>query len=202
MENKGSTKRNWSIVFWAILIGIFLIPQSRIFLQQQLMKIGFFKPKLEVVKESESVNESVSEPVVSTISATFKDEKGAIIDVAQLKGKVLFINFWATWCHPCKAEMPSIQKLYDLFKDNDQIAFLLVEIDENVQGANDFLKKEKLNLPIVYRHGPIPEEWLSGAIPTTVILDKQGKMVGREEGMRDYSSKTVVDFIQNLINQE
>lgn len=200
MENKSNyKKRIWNIAIWGILIAIFLIPESRIFLQQQLMKLGFFKPKLETVQEYQA--ESITAPNVISPSASFKDENGQVFDVEQLKGKVLFINFWATWCPPCKAEMPSIQKLYDQFKDKDDVVFLLVELDDNVKGANDFLKQEKLTLPIVYPNSPIPQEWLSGAIPTTVILDKNGKMVGREEGMRDYSAKTVVDFIQNLINQ-
>ncbi len=200
MKNQKNKNRIWTYILWGVLLAVFLIPQSRIFLQQQLMKLGFFKPKLETVQEP-TPSESTTEETVTT-AASFKDEAGNVYDVAQLKGKVLFINFWATWCPPCKAEMPSIQVLYDKFKGNDQVQFLLVEIENDIPGANKFLKQEDLSLPIVYPNSPIPQEWLSGAIPTTVILDKNGELVGREEGMRDYSAKTVVDFIQNLINQE
>jgi thiol-disulfide isomerase/thioredoxin len=200
MKNKEGKSRIWNYVLWVVLLAVFLIPQSRIFLQQQLMKLGFFKPKLETVQEPAPSESTTVETV--TPAASFKDEAGNIYNVPQLKGKVLFINFWATWCPPCKAEMPSIQVLYDKFKDNDQVQFFLVEIENDIPGANKFLKQEDLTLPIVYPNSPIPQQWLSGAIPTTVILNKKGELVGREEGMRDYSAKTVEDFIQNLINQE
>ncbi len=200
MNNKEGKSRIWNYVLWGVLLAVFLIPQSRIFLQQQLMKLGFFKPKLETVQEPAPSESTTVETV--TPAASFKDEAGNVYDVPQLKGKVLFINFWATWCPPCKAEMPSIQVLFDKFKDNDQVQFFLVEIENDIPGANKFLKQEDLTLPIVYPNSPIPQQWLSGAIPTTVILNKKGELVGREEGMRDYSAKTVEDFIQNLINQE
>ncbi|TCV05358.1 thiol-disulfide isomerase/thioredoxin [Sphingobacterium alimentarium] len=200
MNNKEGKSRIWNYVLWGVLLAVFLIPQSRIFLQQQLMKLGFFKPKLETVQEPAPSESTTVETV--TPAASFKDEAGNVYDVPQLKGKVLFINFWATWCPPCKAEMPSIQVLFDKFKDNDQVQFFLVEIENDIPGANKFLKQEDLTLPIVYPNSAIPQQWLSGAIPTTVILNKKGELVGREEGMRDYSAKTVEDFIQNLINQE
>ena len=199
MENKSSKKRIWSYVIWAILIGIVLIPQSRMFLQQQLMKVGFFKPKLDNVVEQTSKDATPTTPKSTTVS--FKNESGQVYTIEELKGKVLFINFWATWCPPCKAEMPSIQKLYDKFKDNDKVEFFLVELENDVEGTNKFLKEQGLTLPIVYPNSDIPETWLTGAIPTTVILDKNGKMVAQEKGMRDYSVKSVEDFIQNLINQ-
>ncbi|MCA5003623.1 TlpA family protein disulfide reductase [Sphingobacterium bovistauri] len=197
MDTKVRKKRIWSYIVWAILFAIILLPSSRMFLQQQLMKLGFFKPKLEKVSEQKTS----SEPNLVNNSVSFTNEAGDIYNLDELKGKVLFINFWATWCPPCKAEMPSIQVLYDKFKVNDKVVFLLVEIDNDIEGANKFLKQENLTLPIVYPNSNIPQEWLSGAIPTTVFLDKEGKLVGREEGMRDYSAKSVEDFIQNLINQ-
>ncbi len=201
MENKSSKKRKWNYVLWGILIVVVLMPQSRMFIQKQLMKVGFFQPKLEKVDQPSPEKTAITTETPNKATVSFKDESGQVCNVDELKGKVLFINFWATWCPPCKAEMPSIQKLYDKFKGNDKVKFLLVEIEEDITGANKFLKQEKLNLPIVYPNSNIPETWLSGAIPTTVILDKNGEMVGREQGMRDYSAKSVEDFIQNLINQ-
>ncbi|WP_149915648.1 TlpA family protein disulfide reductase [Sphingobacterium cavernae] len=201
MENKRSKRRIWNYVIWAILFGLILLPSSRIFIQQQLMKLGFFKPKLENVDKPASEHNSSQSTSESLGRVSFKDEAGKLYNVDELKGKVLFINFWATWCPPCKAEMPSIETLYNKFKGNDKVQFLLVEIENDIEGANKFLQQQKLNLPIVYPNSSIPNEWLSGAIPTTVILDKNGELAGREQGMRDYSAKSIEDFIQNLINQ-
>lgn len=194
-----SSKRIWNIIIWALVLTLLFVPQTRVFIQQQFMKLGFFKPKLESVAVDDSVQNTTTPALKSAVS--FKDEQGKIYNVEELKGKVVFVNFWATWCPPCKAEMPSIQKLYDKFKNNENVVFLLVEIENNLDGANQFLAQEHLSLPIAYPNSNIPEEWLSGAIPTTVILNKKGELVSKEEGMRDYSAQSVTDYIQNLINQ-
>ena len=154
-------------------------------------------------KETNNVMEDKELVEVSQVnpSISFKSESGEVYDVDELKGKVLFVNFWATWCPPCKAEMPSIQKLYDKFKNNDDIVFLIVEIENDIVGANKFLEQENLTLPIVYPNSGIPETWLAGAIPTTVIVNKLGVLSSREEGMRDYSTKSVENFINKLIDQ-
>jgi len=201
MNTKGSKKNIWSYFIWGVLLVVVLIPDTRIFVQRQLMKLGLFRPKLETSAQQEPEKEQQTISVTGGPAVSFVDDKGNPVHVRDLKGKVVFINFWATWCPPCKAEMPSIQKLYDKFKDSGKIEFLLVEIDNNIRGANDFLKGENLDLPIVYPYSDIPKDWLSDAIPTTVILDKEGKLIAREQGMRDYSASSVVDFMQNLINQ-
>lgn len=194
------TKRNyWNYVIYAVLIGLFIWPTSRIFFQQQLMKIGFFQPKLEN-KDSETLSNDNS-PTFSKDKASFVNEAGEIINTDDLIGKVVFINFWATWCGPCVAEMPSIQVLYDKFKDNPNVVFLLVEVDNNIQGAKEFVAKQKLSLPILYPNGNIPTAWLDGAIPSTVILNKKGNLAERKQGMYDYSGKGVQDYIQSLIDQ-
>jgi len=179
-------------------MGLIIWPDGRIFVQQQLMKIGFFKADLASAA-AEVKEEQIAE--LASDKAVFINEDKITFDTEKLKGKVLFINFWATWCPPCRAEMPSIQVLYEKFKDNDQIEFLIVEIESNIDGTQEFLKKNNLNLPIVYPASNIPEAWLSGSIPSTVILDKNGKLAVKKEGMYDYSSKSVKEYIQTLIDQ-
>lgn len=200
MAEKKKIKNIVSWIVFVVLMGLVLWSPSRIFIQQQLMKIGFFKPKLEKPVELEGA-EKVSAQDSIDDKASFLNANNVVYDTEQLKGKVLFINFWATWCPPCRAEMPSIQKLYDKFKDNDNIEFLIVEIEGDMEGTEKFLTDQKLKLPIVYPNGEIPSNWLGGAIPTTVILDKSGKIAAKEEGMYDYSTKEVEAFVQNLIDQ-
>ncbi len=193
-------KNYWRYLIYIVLVALIAWPTSRIFFQQQLMKIGFFQPKLE---QPAYTTEETSTPVDSTSSdkASFITESGKTINTEDLKGKVVFINFWATWCGPCIAEMPSIQVLYNKFKDNSNVEFLIVEIDNNIAGANEFIAKQKLDLPIVYPNSNIPQSWLENAIPTTVILGKDGMIAERKQGMYDYSGKGVQDFIQSLIDQ-
>ncbi|MBL1408368.1 TlpA family protein disulfide reductase [Sphingobacterium sp. C459-1T] len=200
MAEKKKIKNIVSWIVFVVLMGLVLWSPSRIFIQQQLMKIGFFKPKLEKPVEAQA-GDKESDPDSIGDKASFSSADNIVYDTEQLKGKVLFINFWATWCPPCRAEMPSIQKLYDKFKGNDNIEFLIVEIEGDVEGTAKFLTDQKLKLPIVYPNGEIPSNWLGGAIPTTVILDKNGKIAAKEEGMYDYSTKEVEAFVQNLIDQ-
>lgn len=145
--------------------------------------------------------ESTGEVATPIVHAEFQDENGAATHTQDLNGKVVFINFWATWCPPCLKEMPSIQVLYDKFKDNDNVEFLIVEIENDIEGTKKFLNNQNLSLPIVYPKGDIPSTWLGGAIPTTIILDKEGKTAAKQEGMYDFSTQAVEDFIQELISQ-
>ncbi|WP_433903311.1 TlpA family protein disulfide reductase [Sphingobacterium puteale] len=193
------TKKIIGNVVFVLFIGLLIWPTSRSYFQQLLMKIGLFKPKLEVPQQVAEPLSSGTENVGKGV--TFMNHLGETVSVADLKGKVVFINFWATWCGPCRAEMPSINVLYDKFKDNPNVVFLIVEIEGDKEKAAAFVKNEKLTLPISYPNSDIPKEWLSESIPSTVILGKDGNLATRHEGMADYSTPDVATFIQDLINK-
>jgi len=186
-------------VVFVLLIGLLIWPTSRSYFQQFLMKLGFFNPKLELVSATKESDGRAPETSFNHVS--FVNSLGETVKVADLKGKVVFINFWATWCAPCRAEMPSINVLYDRYKDNANMVFLIVEIEGRKAKAEAFMKKQQLTLPISFPNSDIPKEWLSGSIPSTVILDKAGNVATRHEGMADYSSPDVGKFIQDLINK-
>lgn len=189
MDKKKKNKVVNYIIF-GVLILILLVPQTRVWVQQGLMKIGLFRPSLE---------QPVGDDAAEALSAAFiSHDTGEELRTDALKGKVLFINFWATWCPPCRAEMPSIQSLYNNLQDNPDIEFLLVEIDGAKEKTIEFMEKENLSLPIYYPNSQIPGQWLKGSIPTTVILDKEGKIAAKQEGMADYSKKEVAQFLIDL----
>jgi Thiol-disulfide isomerase and thioredoxins len=193
------TKKITGNVVFVLFIGLLIWPTSRGYFQQILMKIGFFKPKLEVNAAPKEVLTGAMANAFSNVS--FVNSQGETVKVGDLRGKVVFINFWATWCPPCRAEMPSINVLYDNYKDNSNIVFLIVEIEGDKAKAEAFVKGQKLTLPISFPDSDIPKEWLSESIPSTVILDKEGRIATRHEGMADYSSLDVDKFIQDLINK-
>lgn len=141
-------------------------------------------------------------PVVPvTPDVVFLDENNKEVSLNALKGKVVFINFWATWCPPCRAELPSIHKLKQAFKDNNKIVFLFVDVDGNMAKSKAFMKKHKYDLPVYAPKSPIPSNFLGSAIPTTVIIDKKGKMVGHIEGSMDYNTKEVIKGLKDLTEQ-
>jgi thiol-disulfide isomerase/thioredoxin len=193
------TKKIIGNVVFVLLIGLLIWPTSRSYFQQFLMKLGFFKAKLELNSAAKESDRVAPEGAFNHVS--FINSLGETVKMADLKGKVVFINFWATWCSPCRAEMPSINVLYERYKDNPNMVFLIVEIEGDKAKAEAFVKEQQLTLPISFPNSDIPKEWLSGPIPSTVILDKAGKLATRHEGMADYSSPDVGKFIQDLINK-
>lgn len=175
-----------------ILVMVLLIvnPSAKAFVMEGLMKAGLFQPNTEIrsAQTSTTVND-----------VSFLNEKGEQVRLSDLKGKVVFINFWATWCPPCIAEMPSINKLNNKFKSNKDFALLMVDVDNNQKRSANFLKRRRYELPLFTPASEIPGSFLSGSIPTTVVLDKQGKMVFRHEGAADYTNKDFMKFITGLL---
>lgn len=132
----------------------------------------------------------------------FKGKNGDVISLNSLKGKVVFINFWATWCPPCIEELPSIHELKKTFTGNENIVFLMVDVDNNMDKSVAFMDDKKYNLPVYVPASTIPSDFLGGAIPTTVILDKTGKLVTQIEGARDYTDPEIVKAIQELVAEK
>lgn len=139
-------------------------------------------------------------PEDSGNEVVFKDKNGKAISLSSLKGKVVFINFWATWCPPCIQEMPSIDKLKQSFYGKEDIIFLMVDVDNNIEKSTAFMEKKKYDLPVYVPVSNIPSDYLGGAIPTTVILDKNGNMVTRIEGGRDYTNSEIIKVLNELID--
>ncbi|AIM36691.1 TlpA family protein disulfide reductase [Sphingobacterium sp. SG20118] len=134
-----------------------------------------------------------------TNDVSFIDENGKDITLSSLKGKVVFINFWATWCPPCIREMPSINSLKESFKDRDDIVFLMVDVDGTMEKSKGFMTENNYNLQVYIPKGEIPSNFLGNAIPTTVILNKNGELVNRMEGGRDYAAPEIIASLNELL---
>lgn len=198
---KQRAKISFSNIFTGILV-LFVVamvfsPDFKGLVIQNLMKIGLFQPE---------VPSGPTEQLVAGISANdkreeilFKNPQGEIIELSDQKGKVVFINFWATWCPPCIAEMPSIHKLYSEFRDDKQVMFLMVDVDNKRASSQKFMDKRKFDLPVYTPASPIPSSYMSGAIPTTLVVNKYGKVVFKHEGMGDFSNKEFSEFLTKLI---
>ncbi|MGK9118279.1 TlpA family protein disulfide reductase [Olivibacter jilunii] len=146
------------------------------------------------------------EPLESNVQETpdlkFKDEYGKTISLKSLKGKVVFINLWATWCPPCVHEMPSINELRKTFKDNEDLVFLMVDVDGDIEKSKKWMESKKFDLPVHVPDSEIPRDLFTGSIPTTIIVDKENNIVGRQVGGADYSSKEVIDLMTKLLNEK
>jgi peroxiredoxin len=113
-----------------------------------------------------------------------KSSKGEVVELAKLKGKVVVINFWATWCGPCRAEIPGFLDIYRKYKSRG-LEIVGISLDENGWDVvKPFVQKYKIRYPVVlgdrkvvYDYGGIQ------AIPTTFIVDREGNVVGGQRGL-------------------
>jgi thiol-disulfide isomerase/thioredoxin len=126
---------------------------------------------------------------------------GKTINFESLQGKVVFMNIWATWCPPCIAEMPNIQRLYEKV-GSDKIAFVMLSVDEaGMEKVKKFIDKKGYTFPVYMPASQFPEEFYSNAIPTTFIISPEGKIIAKQEGMADYDTKEVQDFLQSMVKK-
>jgi thiol-disulfide isomerase/thioredoxin len=126
-----------------------------------------------------------------------KSMDGEVVELSQFKNKVIFINLWATWCPPCRAEMPSIQSLYDKMKDNEDIVFVMLSLDKaGSEGKiNKFIDKKSFDFPVYLPATEVPNVLRSPSIPTTFVVAKNGKIVSKKVGMAKYDTKSFENFL-------
>jgi thiol-disulfide isomerase/thioredoxin len=180
----------------AVLIGFFLVlifvPAAKALMIRGLMQIGLFSPGVGDIKED------IQTPSTDLSGIKFKDASGRMVDLGQLKGKVIFLNFWATWCPPCLAEMPSVNKLHEKFKDDKNVVFILVDADSDLVKSQKYMDNKGYKLPVYQVASDIPEMIFKGSLPTTVVFDKKGRVSYNEVGAANYASEKFIEFIKKL----
>ena len=130
-----------------------------------------------------------------------KSETGKTINVAQQKGKILFLNFWALSCIPCKAEMPSINELSLRFGNDTNVLIMPIDLDQDMVKSPRYMTEKGYRLTVYYAASQVPEAFFHGAIPTTVVIDKHGRIALFHEGQDDYGMKKFIDYIDELRKQ-
>lgn len=191
--NKKSKLGIASDIFFVAVLIAFLIPQSR-------LQLGAWVNQIKMVFVSPSVNDTDQTPQLkeTDYEMVFQDLSGNNLDVSDLKGKVILLNLWATWCPPCVAEMPSIQKLYEKYKDNNKVAFLIVS-NEKPAPVEKFMKKKGYTFPVYLNKFRMPEAFATTSIPTTFVISKEGKIVVKEVGASDWASESMFEIMDKLI---
>ncbi|MEO5967267.1 MAG: TlpA disulfide reductase family protein, partial [Ferruginibacter sp.] len=118
---------------------------------------------------------------------------------SDLNGKVIFINVWASWCPPCRAEMPDLEKLYQKMKDDNRIVFLFLNEDQDGNKGIDYLNKNNFSMPFYKSTGSIPEEIFKGSLPTTVVINKAGEIVMKHHGVAGYNNDKFINQLTALL---
>jgi len=133
---------------------------------------------------------------------SLKDLSGKKVGIKQFKGKIIFLNFWATWCGPCKEELPGLEVLHRQFKEKNFV-LLTISVDyEGLKPVQEFIDKHQYTFPVLL--DPKCETldlFEVKGIPTTFIIDMKGRLIGRAIGPRDWKSPEVFSLLNQLMGK-
>ena len=171
------------------------------FAQRGLLTTGLMNPdvaEIAQVRNNKNNDDEASMPNLTKADLNLKliDAEGKTRSLEEFKGKVIFLNFWATWCPPCIAEMPSIDKLHE--EMGDEVAFVILSFDDDFEKAKDFDKRKGYDLPIYAPASNLPEMFQSSSLPTTYIIDAAGNLALTHKGMADYNDPEFKIFLNTL----
>lgn len=180
-------KKNWKNILFIVVIALFLIPQTGMPIKVFFNRMMAFSPS--EVDEAERVILKDYDWNLSTLS-------NEPINFSQSEGKVVVVNLWATWCPPCVAEMPSMQKLYESYGDRVDFYFVTSEANEK---PLKFIKKNEYSFPVYRETQATPEVLRSRSIPATYIISKNGTIVIDEKGAANWDSEKVYRVLDGLL---
>ena len=175
-------------LIFVLIIALMIIPQTRKPIQTFIQKgIAMFSP---------SIIDENKRDLVDDYNWQLQDIEGSSVNFNTSENKVVLINFWATWCPPCIAEMPSLHKLYDDYQD--KIDFYFVS-NEEVGVLNDFLSKNNYAFKVHIPKTKYPESFDISSIPRTFLIDKDGNIVIDKTGAANWNSEKVRNQIDALL---
>ncbi|MFT2009918.1 TlpA family protein disulfide reductase [Pontibacter sp. 13R65] len=196
---------------WAVVVAIFAVlyltglhTETIGQVQRLLLATGFKKAEVPASEATPGAAETAAVLATSPadmVGAGFQmtDLQGNTVNFESLHGKVVFLNIWATWCPPCVAEMPNIQGLYEKV-GSDKISFVMLSVDNGGQEkVQKFIDRKGFTFPVYMPASQFPEELYSNSIPTTFIISPEGKIVARQEGMAEYDTREVREFLQSMV---
>lgn len=155
-------------------------------LQSILLSTGLIKPKIEIPNLTDQDFD---------YSGQFLDFEGNKIQLSDYRGKTLFVNIWASWCGPCRAEMPHISELYKSVKDESDVEFLLIGIDNDIEKSRKFLDGKSWIFPTAHASYGLNKSLQSQSIPTTLVVNPQGKITFYQEGMSNFNTDEFREFL-------
>ncbi len=136
------------------------------------------------------------------VEIRLNDADGRAVSLSDLRGKIVFLNFWTTWCPTCRIEMPSMEKLHQKFKDGD-FAMVTINLQESAARVKEFFKEFKLTFTALLDTGGQAGIMFGiNQIPTTYILDKKGRIIGKALGPREWDSQKSTALFEHLTNRQ
>ncbi len=135
----------------------------------------------------------------ATPALELPDQQGRSVSLSALKGRVVLINFWGTWCDPCREEMPTLQQLSDIYRP-DQLTVLTVNVKDRPEKAAQFMRNAGLSMPVLRDpDGAVAKAWQVRVFPTTIVLSSDGKARWRVVGASDWTGREAGKLVADLL---
>ncbi len=132
---------------------------------------------------------------------TLKSNQGKNIRLSELKGEIVLVNFWASWCGPCRKELPAFEKLYQKYKPLG-VTILAVNVDDDPAKADELLAEVNISFPVLYdTDQKISELYKVSAMPSTYFINRDGELVNTHRSFKDGDEKKYKKLIKELIRQ-
>jgi len=131
---------------------------------------------------------------------TLRNLENNRINLSDFAGKVMILNFWATWCAPCRVEMPAFETLYRRYR-SEGLVLLAISIDKGgIETVKDFVQERKFSFPILMdSDGTVERMYPSFSIPTTYVIDRTGHIAVRVDGAKNWESKETFEAVEYLL---
>ena len=178
---------------WGLILSVFaflyftgLITPIMGGLQSLLLATGIKKPNITLVnKENQTFD----------YAGRFVNMDGIPVNLSDYRGKTVFINLWATWCPPCRAEMPHIESLYQKVKDTENLEFLMIALDKEFEKSQKFIENKEFTFPVVHASYGINNSLQSESIPTTLVVNPKGEIIFYQEGISNFDTEEFRNFL-------
>lgn len=196
IKNYFKKKKTFSIVLDFLLYGLIillLIPGTRKSILPVIMRTVLHPPlkKVSTAPLQKLTEKDYLWPV--------EELDGTQVYLTQFRRQVMFINFWATWCPPCRAEMPGIQKLFDQYKK--KVIFLMI-VNDKPEAIREYIKKHHYTFPVLLQKYEPPTAFRSSSIPVTYIVDANGNIVLVHKGASKWNSRKIKRLLDKLIIEQ
>ena len=134
------------------------------------------------------------------VEIQLKDVLGNMVRLSDYRGKIVFLNFWATWCPTCVIEMPSMEKLHRRLKDKEFV-MVAINLQETPAQVKSFFEKLELSFTsLLDSSGNVGTGFAVNVLPTTFVLDKEGRIIGQALGPREWDSRASIALFEYLID--
>ncbi len=208
-ENSTITIRTWrrELSEWGFIIAIGLIlyiggwhTEVIGYAQRILLSTHLIQPKITDA-DIQNYGDLAANFELADYNFYLSDEHGAPVSLADFKSKTIFMNYWATWCPPCIAEMPNIQSLYEDMtrpvETKEPVVFMMVSLDEDPEKALAFIEQKRYRMPVYFPRSRKPLIYDTSVVPTTYVINSDGYIIMKKRGMAQYNKQCFKDFLRN-----